>query len=707
MTGTPTPSAPPRPEARPVTVERHGEVFEDAYAWLRDRDDPAVVAHLEAENAWTEQVLGHLDGLRATIFDEIRSRVVETDASAPVPDGPWVYYHRTIEGQDYAVHCRRPADAPDARLPVDPHHPPADEQVLLDENVLADGHDYLAVGGLATSPDHRLLAYLVDTTGSEEYQLVVRDLQTGEDVEQVHDRCAYGLAWTAGSDAVFYTTPDEAWRPHRAWRHRLGEPGGPDHDDLLLEESDERFWMSLGATRSEDLVVISVGSKSTSEVHVVDAHDLAARPRLVAARRTGVEYTVDHDPARDRLVILTNVDDAVDFAVHVAPLATPGAEHWQVLVPHRPGVRVEDVDAFAGHLVLSERTQARTQVRVVDPVTGVGDVLPGDEEVATTAVGPTAAYDTTVLRTVVVSLVTPGTVVDRDLVTGAATVVKQVEVPGHDPDRYVSERRWAVAPDGTRIPISVVRARSTPVDGTAACLLYGYGAYEISIDPTFSAWRLSLLDRGGVFAIAHIRGGGEMGRAWYEAGRFGNKPTTFSDFAACADALVEQGVCSRERLAIEGGSAGGLLVGATLNLRPDLCRAAVAAVPFVDVVNTMSDPTLPLTIPEYEEWGDPSEAAAFAAMRAYSPYDNIRPEAYPALLVTAGLNDPRVGYWEPAKWVARLRDVTTGDRPILLKTELGAGHGGPSGRYDAWRERALFAAFTFDQVGLVDASTTG
>jgi oligopeptidase B len=683
---------PPRAPRRPTTVTRHGETFEDPYAWLRDRDDPAVRAHLEAENAHAAAVLAHLDPLREELFAEIRSRVQETDASAPVADGGWCYYHRTVADLAYPIHCRRP-DGPDARRPVDAEHPPADEQVVLDENALAAGHDYLAVGGLDVSPDHRLAAYLVDTTGSERFTLRIRDLASGTDIATVTENAAYGLAWMRDSATLLYTVADDAWRPFQVWRHRLG--ADPGTDGLVLEEPDERFWLGLGTTRSRDLVVVALGSKSTSEIHLLDAHDPDAVPRVVAPRRDGVEYHVDHDAARDRLVIITNADAAADFAVLTAPLDRP--DQWGSLVPHRPGIRVESVDAFATHLVLSERTAARTQLRVVDPLTGQGEPIAMPEAVYTAEVGPNPDYATPLLRYVYTSLTTPATVIDLDLASGIRTTVKQHPVRGgYDPGDYVTTREWATAPDGTAIPLSIVRRRDTPVDGTAPCLLYGYGAYEISTDPDFRSWRLSLLDRGFVYAVGHVRGGGEMGRAWYEAARYTNKATSFADFAACADHLVAAGYTGRDRLGIEGGSAGGLLVAATLNLRPDLCAAAIAAVPFVDVLNTMSDPTLPLTVVEYEEWGTPEDPAFFAAMRSWSPYDNVRAADYPALLVTAGLNDPRVGFWDPAKWFARLREVGTGDRPFLLKTELGAGHAGPSGRYEAWRERALFLAFLID-----------
>ncbi len=705
--------APPLPERRDHVEERHGETIHDPWYWLRDRDDPAVLAHLEAENGHTEAWFAPLEGLRAQLFDEIRSRIHETDASAPVlvlPEGDaphgWLHYRRTVEGEQYARHCRRPAPAgvtdprdlpEELRHPVDPHDPPADEQVLLDENAEAAGHDFFQLGGLAMSPDHTRLAYLTDTTGGEVFTLRVRDLATGRDLDDVVEGVGYGVVWYGDGEHLLYTVTDDAWRPHEVHRHRLGTPAG---DDVLVHhEPDERFWLGIGRTRSRRLLVIMAGSKVTSEARILDAHDPEAEPRLVAEREHGVEY--DLEDRGELLYLVTNADGSQDFKLVTAPLATPGREHWRDLVGHRPGVRLEDADVFDTHVVLSERTEARTQLRIVDADTGEGGVLDMPEEVYAAGVGPNPLATTRTLRFVYTSLTTPAQVVDLDLDRRERTLVKQQPVGGvYDRDDYVSWRDWATAPDGTRVPISLVRHRDAPTDGTAPCLLYGYGAYEISMDPTFSPVRLSLLDRGVVFAIAHVRGGGEMGRAWYEEGKFLAKPNTFSDFVACAEHLVEVGVTSRARLAIRGGSAGGLLIGGALNLRPDMCGAAVAEVPFVDVVNTMSDPSIPLTVIEYDEWGNPADPAYYEVMRSYSPYDNVREARYPALFVTAGLTDPRVQYWEPAKWVARLRERMTGGGPVLLRTELGAGHGGRSGRYDAWRDEAQVLAFVLDRLGV-------
>jgi oligopeptidase B len=713
--------APPVAEQRPHTLTRaDGSTVDDPYHWMRDREDPAVRAYLEAENEHTAAVLAPLEPLQERLFEEIRSRVQETDASAPVfvppragqPHG-WVYYRRTLEGQQYGIHCRRPAPAgvtdarelPDElRRPVDPTAPPDDEVVLLDENVEAAEHEFFRLGGFAVTPDGRLAAEAVDLSGNEVLEIRVRDLTTGELLDDRIPRAAYGLAWYDDNATLLYTVPDDAWRPHQLWRHRVGTPH--DADELLHQEDDDAFWMGVGRTRSQRYLVLSLGSSITSECHLLDAADPAAPPVLVAARERGVEYSVDH--AGDTLYLVTNADEAVDFKLVTAPVATPGREHWTDLVPHRPGVRLEDADAFATHLVLSERTEARTQVRVVDPMTGEGDLLTFDEDVYVAGTGQNPGFQGRTLRVVYSSLTTPMQELDVDLDTGERVLVKQSPVRGgYDRDRFRTWREWATAADGTRIPISVVARADVAQDGTAPCLLYGYGSYEISSDPVFSHTRLSLLERGAVFAIAHVRGGGEMGRSWYEDGKFLSKPNTFSDFAACADHLVAEGITARDRLAIRGGSAGGLLMGAVMNLRPDLCAAVVAHVPFVDVVTTMSDPSIPLTVIEYDEWGNPEDLDYLEVMRSYSPYDNVAAVEYPALFVTAGLNDPRVQYWEPAKWVAKLRATATTRGPLLLRTELGAGHAGRSGRYDAWRDEARVLSFVLDRIGAVDVEVTG
>jgi oligopeptidase B len=674
-------SRPPVPARHPVVRSAHGEDRIDEYAWLRNRDDPAVIAHLEAENAWTETALAHTGPLRERLYTEMVGRVQQTDIGAPVRHGPYTYYTRTVDGSQYAVHCRRRSDG-------------GDEQVLLDENVIAGDHGYFHLGDAEVSPDHAILAYTVDFTGAERYTLHLRTIETGLDLADVVDSVSYSLAWSTDSTYVFYTRPDEAMRPWQIWRHRIG--AASDTDVLVLQEDDERFYASVERTRSGAYLLIALNSQITSEVHLLRADDPTGAPSIVEPRRQAIEYAVDHH--NDRLFIVTN-DDALNFRLMAAPVDTPGREHWVEVIPHRDDVKLEGVDVFARHAVLFERIDGLRRIHVMRLSDGASHIIDQPESVYAASPGPNPEWETDTLRFGYTSLVTPRSAVDYDMESHERTIAKQEPVlGGYDPDAYVTGRLWATAGDGARVPISYVHRRDLALDGTAPALLYGYGSYEICIDPRFTSDRLSLLDRGFVYAIAHIRGGGELGRRWYEDGKLLHKRNTFTDFCACADHLVEQRFTSHARLAIRGASAGGLLMGAVVNMCPDAAAAVVAEVPFVDCVTTMFDPELPLTIGEYEEWGNPDDATAYAYMRSYSPYDNVAPGKHPALLVTGGLNDPRVGYWEPAKWVARLRDGADGESPILLKTELGAGHGGASGRYDSWRDEALVLAFIIDTV---------
>ncbi len=710
---------PPRAPRRPHVVSAHGDDREDPWFWLRERDDPEVLAYLEAENSYTDQETARLGDLRTHLFEEMKARIKETDMSVPARRGPWWYYTRTEEGRDYGIHCRRPARSRDELPPAG--EPGGEEQVLLDENQLAAGSDYFAVGGAVVSHDHLWLAYSTDRTGDEKYELrfLPLDAETApaaaaEAVPEV----GYGLAWSAGAEYVFYTRLDEAQRPYQLWRHRLGSD--PADDKLILEEGDRRFSLGTGSTRDAALVLIGLHSTNTTEWLAIPSDTPLAAPQVVLPRREGVEYAVDHlTPATGGtgwFVVLTN-DGARDFRVVAAPDAAPGsATTWREVVAHRPGVRVEDADAFASALVLSERAEAQTQVRVLplpergDPfagdLLGSGWVVPSIDSPSSTWLGANPEPDAPVLRIGRTSLVTPSSVLQVALTGREETLLKQEPVLGDfDASRYTTYRRWAVAPDGTRVPISVVHRADLTLP--APTLLYGYGAYEVSIDPSFSHHRLSLLDRGAVFAIAHVRGGGEMGRAWYEGGRMEHKANTFSDFITSARHLTEAGIARPGALAGRGASAGGLLIGAVANQAPEVFKALVAQVPFVDCVTTMLDDSLPLTVGEWEEWGNPlADESAYRRMLTYSPYDNVTGQntdgtsrTYPDLFVTAGLNDPRVSFWEPAKWVAKLRAVTPRTK-VLLRTELGAGHGGPSGRYDAWKEEALVLAFLLDALGL-------
>jgi oligopeptidase B len=685
-------TTPPVAPRRPTPLVAHHDERVDDWFWLRDRDDAAVLDYLQAENAYTEAVLAPLDGLREELFDEIRGRVQETDVSAPVRRGEWEYLTRTYEGSQYGVHCRRPVGVVDA------------EEVVLDENLLAEGHEYFALGGFALSPDQATLAYAVDVTGGERYELRFRDLTTGQDLAEVVPDVSYGLGWANDNRTIFFTRNDEAMRPWQVWRHEIGAPDTA--DALVRQEDDDRFYASVGRTRTGRFVVMSFDSKLTSEVWLIDTDAPADPPRVVEPRVQGVEYGVEHHVGRDgveRLFVLTNDGGAENFRLMEAPVTSPGRASWSEVLAHRPDVRLERVDAFADHLVISERSAGLEQIRIRRFSDDADWQIEMPDPVYSTGVGANAEFETSTLRFEYTSLVAPLTSFDYDFATRSLAVVKRQPVlGGYDPDQYETTREWATAGDGTRVPISVVHRRCVPLDGTAPMLLYGYGSYEISIDPTFSSARLSLLERGVVFAIAHVRGGGELGRHWYEDGKLERKTNTFTDFIAAAEHLVGAGYTSPARLAARGGSAGGLLMGAVANLRPDLFRAVVAEVPFVDCLTTILDETLPLTVTEWEEWGNPVvDEDIYRLMKSYAPYDNVVAQDYPALLVTAGLNDPRVSYWEPAKWVAKLRATKTDDRLLVLKTELGAGHSGPSGRYDAWKDEALVYAFLLQELGVV------
>ena len=691
---------PPIAKRVPHVHRAHGDERPDDYHWLRDREDPDVTAYLEAENAYADAVMAPLRPLQEKLYAEILSRIQETDLSVPVPYGPYLYYSRSVEGLQYPIHCRRTPEEGST------------EQVLIDENVLAEGEDYCALGALEVSPDHRLLAWSLDLEGDEEHVLRIRDLETGEDYPEAIPGTYYGVAWASDNRTVFYTTLDDAQRPWQVWRHRLGTD--PSEDVLVHQEDDDRFFCSVERTRSGGFIVLDLRSAVTSETRTLPADEPEGTFTVLEPRRQDVEYAIEHHPGvpggasgfgeikGERFFILTN-DGAPNFRLVEDPVADPRPDRWRELIPHSPDVKLEAMAAFARHLVVLERAEAVRRLRVIDLVSGAEHVI--DQPEAVCRVGmpeeDNPEFDRSTLRYVYTSLVTPQSIYDYDLDTRERTLLKQEPVlGGYDPEQYVTHRLWATASDGTRVPISLVARKDTPVDGTAPCVLYGYGSYEASSDPRFSSLRLSLLDRGFVWAIGHIRGGGEMGRAWYEAGKLQHKANTFTDFIACAEHLIAEGWTAPDRLAIFGGSAGGLLVGAAINLRPDLFRAAVAEVPFVDVVSTISDPTLPLSVIEWEEWGDPADPEYYATIKSYSPYDNVRPVRYPDLFVTAGLNDPRVSYWEPAKWVAKLRATAEPGTKVLLRTEMGAGHGGPSGRYDAWRKDAEIFAFLLDAMGI-------
>ncbi|HKJ11936.1 MAG TPA: S9 family peptidase [Ornithinimicrobium sp.] len=697
------------PQARRVESWRthHGEAVPDPYEWMRDKSDPELLAHLEAENAHTEAMTAHLDGLRADIFAEISAHTQQSDQSVAVRRGAWWYYTRTVEGQQYPIFARialahtpqRPAPSSEYAL--------AGEEILLDANVEAAGADFFSLGALEVSPAGSLLAYAVDQSGDERFDVRVLDISTGQRVEEAVRDTGYGLVWSWEGDYLFYTRVDDAWRPYQVWRHRVGGPA--EEDVLVLEEPDERFWVGLGGSRDDRLVTVSLASKNTSEWWILPADAPTAAFRCVAAREEGVEY--DLEPAAEGLWVVHNRTHP-DFELAWAPPEATSAMDWHTVRSGAAGERVTGVDAFADHLAISVRRDGLAEVDILElsqgqPRAGAAAwPVSWDEPIRTIEVGANPEFDCDTLLVHVESMLTPPSVYEVDLSSGERTLLKQRPVPGgYDPAQYRQERLWATADDGTRIPISVVALADVASEGNAPGLLYGYGAYEICVDPGFSAARLSYLDRGVVYAVAHVRGGGELGRTWYEQGRMEHKENTFTDFVACADHLLASGWVAPGRLAAEGGSAGGLLMGAAVNIAPDRFRAVHAAVPFVDALNTILDPSLPLTVVEWEEWGDPlHDEQVYERMRRYTPYENVGSGEYPAILATTGLNDTRVYYVEPAKWVARLRERVSNDprqRPLLLKTEMVAGHGGKTGRYDVWRDTAFEMAFLLDQIGAV------
>lgn len=685
------PSAPLAPRF-PHILRAHGDERIDDWYWLRERANPDVRAYLEAENAYTAAVMQPTESLQTRIYDEIASRVQQTDTSAPVTDGPYEYYQRTEEGRQYAIHCRRLRDRGNGAA--------GDEEIVLDLNLLAVGHSYLEVGDLEVDPSHATAAYSVDVTGGERYELRFRDLAAGRDLDDVVPDVYYGLGWADDGRTIFYVRPDAAMRPYSVWRHTLGAPASD--DVLVFRDDDERFDVFMDRSRSGRVVLIHSVSRTTSEAWFVPTAAPETDARLVAARRDGVDYLVEHwtNGSDDRFYIVTNADGAQNFKLVTTLVAESGGDHWIDVGEYRDHIRIERVSAFADHLVISERADGGQRLRVRRLRDGVEHTIQQPEEAASVWLGSNPEFATTTIRYGFSSLVTPTTDYDYDVESRERSVVKvQPVLGGFDPEEYVSRRLWAKASDGTEIPISIAHRRDLALDGDVPVLLYGYGAYEASINPAFRETRLPLLDRGVVFAIAHVRGGGEMGRHWYENGRLEHKANSFTDFIACAEFLVETNVTSPKRIVARGGSAGGLLMGAVANLRPDLFTGVVAEVPFVDVVTTMQDSTIPLTVPEWEEWGNPQNEEYYAVMLAYSPYDNVEAKAYPNLLVTAGFNDPRVQYWEPAKWVAKLRHTATSGR-IMLRTDLGSGHGGPSGRYDAWHEEAFILAFVTSTLGI-------
>jgi oligopeptidase B len=689
---TPETTAPPAP---PVAkkVEKvhllHGDARPDPYFWLRDKPNPEVASYLEAENAYTDAVLKPTEPLQKALYDEMLAHVKETDLSVPYRDGAFLYYYRTEKGRQYRIHCRKP-------------YPEGPEQVLVDLNALAAGKKFMSLGAFRPSDDGTLLAYSTDDTGFRQYTLVVMDLKTGALLPERMLR-ATSLAWAADGKTLFYTVEDETTkRSHRVYRHTVGTPASS--DALLYEEKDERFGVHVGRTRSRAYVVMESSSHTTSEARVLKADAPLGEWTLVAAREQDHEYDVDH--RGDLFYIRTN-SGGRNFRLVTAPVSAPGRASWKEIVPHRPDVMLEGVDLFKDHLVLEERVNGLPRFTVKSFTSGASHAVSFPEPVYSANPDTNRVWDTKVFRYGYQSFVTPQSVFDYDMDTRKATLLKELEVPGYDRTKYASARLWATAADGTKIPLSVFwRSRTadgkarTLKDGPFPTLLYGYGSYGIPIPVSFRSDRLSLVDRGVVYVVAHIRGGGEMGKPWHDAGRMAKKMNTFTDFVASAEYLVAEKIAARDRLAIEGGSAGGLLMGAVVNMRPDLFAAVIAHVPFVDVLNTMSDATLPLTVGEYEEWGNPAKKDEYDVIRTYCPYTNLKKGAYPAMLVKTSFNDSQVFYHEPAKYVARLRTLKADATPLLLKTNMAAGHGGASGRYDFLHEIALDQAFLLTRLGV-------
>ena len=669
-------------EKKSKTTKIHDDTMVDDYFWLREKSNPQVIAHLEAENAYADAMMKPTSDLQDKLYKEMVGHIKETDRGVPYRWGGYYYYTRTEQGKQYPIYCRMKGSL-DAK-----------EEIVLDQNEMAKGLKFFSIGAFVPSDDGDLLAFSTDTTGYRQYKLQIKDLRTGQLLPESFER-AGNVAWATDNKTIFFTTEDAVTkRSDKFFRHVLGS----EKTDLIFEEKDELFDIGTGRSRDKAVILLGSESKTSTEWRYLPADKPTADLTIISAREADHEYNVDH--RGDLFYIRTN-KGAKNFRVVTAPVANPGQANWKELVAHRPEVKIDDLDLFANHLVLSEWEKGLERIEIYDFNTRKLHRVEFPEPVYSASVSQNREFDSAVLRYSYQSLVTPSSVFDYDMNTRKATLLKETEVPGgFDKKNYKSERLFATATDGTKIPLSVVYRKDTKLDGSAPLLLYGYGSYGYSIPPTFSSNRLSLLDRGVVYVIAHIRGGGELGEEWREAGRMMKKMNTFTDFIDSAEYLVKGKYTSKDRLVIQGGSAGGLLMGAVTNMRPDLFKAVVAQVPFVDVLNTMLDASLPLTTSEYIEWGNPNEKAAYDYMKQYSPYDNVGRKAYPSMLVKVSLNDSQVPYWEGAKLVARIRDMRTNDNPLLLKVNMGAGHGGSSGRYDYLHDVAFDYAYMLWQMGL-------
>jgi len=682
----------PMPEAPiakrvPKTLEIHGDSRIDDYFWLKDRENPEVIAYLEAENAYLDAKLGHTKAFQEKLFEEIKGRIKQDDSSAPYKYKDYFFYTRFEEGKQYPLFCRKPGslDTP--------------EQIMLDVNKLAEGHDFCQVSGIRGNEEQKLAVYGVDFVGRRFFTLRVRDLATGQDLPDTIDNVTGNVVWANDNRTLFYTRQDpETLRSFQVYRHTLGTPTS--EDVLVYEEKDDTFSVGVYKTKSREFIVIASRQTLSDECRYFSANDPTAEPVVFAPRERGHEYGIDH--YNGRFYIRTN-KDAQNFRLMRAQTGATEVAAWEEVVPHRPDTLLESFELFDDYLVLGDRREGLARLRVVPWDGAAPHEVDFGESVYEAGLGMNPEGNTTTLRYEYTSLTTPNSTYDYDLKSRERTLIKRTPVlGGYDPANYFTERLWATARDGARVPISIVYRKDFKKDGTGPLLMQGYGSYGISSSPAFSSVRLSLLDRGFAFAIAHVRGGEELGRAWYENGRQKQKKNTFSDFIDCADFLVREKYTAPDRLYATGGSAGGLLMGAIMNMRPDLFHGIVASVPFVDVITTMLDDSIPLTTGEYDEWGNPHREDDYQYIRSYSPYDNVEPKAYPNLLVTTGLHDSQVQYWEPAKWVAKLRTMNTGNSVILMKTDMSAGHGGASGRFDQYKETALKYAFILDLAGKAD-----
>ena len=683
----------------------HGDRRVDHYAWLRQKENPEVIAYLEAENAYTDAILRPTETFQETLYQEMLGRILQTDLSVPYRLRGYLYFTCTEEGKQYPTHCRRL----DTSSSLD--------EMLLDLNRLSAGHSFLGLGAFEVSHDNQLLAYALDTTGFRQYTLHIKNLWSGRDFPEAIERVT-SVAWAADNRTLFYTVEDATTkRSHRLYRHVVGSS---EEDALIYDETDERFRIEIDRTRSGAFLLLLIASHTTSEVRFLPAMEPYGEFRLIASRETDHEYFVDHHPnplTRENrganpqdtggYFFIRSNSRGRTFRLMCARVSDPQRSQWREIVPNRPDVMLAGIDVFRGHIVLSEREGGLPFLRILDLGTEAPDALSASHRIEfsepayNASIGTNAEFDSNFVRYQYESFITPRSVFDYDVAKRESTVRKQQPVlGGYDSTQYVTERHHAPTADGTRVPISIVYRRDTPLDGTAPLLLYGYGSYGYSIAVTFSSNRVSLLDRGFIFAIAHIRGGGELGKPWHDAGRLRRKRNTFTDFIAAAEHLIARRYTTSESLVIEGGSAGGLLMGAVANMRPDLFRMVISHVPFVDVLNTMMDASLPLTVGEYEEWGDPRGSEDYFYMKSYCPYTNLEAKAYPVMLVKTGLNDSQVMYWEPAKYVAKLRTLKTDANHLLFKINMGAGHGGASGRYDYLREIALDYAFLLTELGI-------